>query len=442
MKMFLVAGIGQTGQSIARYLQRRNQPFIAFDTREEPPGILDFQVEFPEVEIFLQDLPVKYYAELLAIIVSPGISQQHPVLSNARALEIPVYGDIECFAREVKVPVIAITGTNGKSTVTTLVRDMAHSAGLMVAMCGNIGCPVLDLLDNGVAYDLWVVELSSFQLDLCNSLAPTAATILNVTPDHLDRHGDFSAYQQAKHRIYINSKYCIYNRDDSCTTPKPFTDKTLSFGLSTSVSPNFGLISINQRTWLACGDNPVIAVDDLRIKGRHNWENSLAALALATAVGLPISACAAGLRQFTGLKHRCQWLRTLNGVDYINDSKGTNVGATCSALYGLGAAISGKIILIAGGQAKGADFSALNPPATEYVRVVILIGEDAPILADALKNSAPVIWADSLEHAVKLAACAAKTGDIVLLSPACASFDMFQDFNHRGESFASIVSAL
>ncbi len=442
MKMFLVAGLGQTGQSIARYLQRRDQTFIAFDTRHAPPGLLDFQVEFPGVEIFLHDLPAAYYAELQAIIVSPGLSQEHPVLANARAFNIPVYGDIECFAREVQVPVVAITGTNGKSTVTTLVRDMAQAAGLKVAMGGNIGCPVLDLLDNGVAYDLWVVELSSFQLDLCNSLAPAAATILNVTPDHLDRHGDFTAYQQAKQRIYMNAQNCIYSRDDAWTTPKILTAETWSFGLNASVAPNFGLISIDQRIWLAFGETPLIAVDELRIKGRHNWENSLAALALATAVGLPQSACVTALRQFAGLQHRCQWVRTLNGVDYINDSKGTNVGATCSALYGLGAAMSGKIVLIAGGQGKGADFTALNSPVTKYVRAVILIGEDAPVLEDALKNSASITQAASLEQAVELAAGAAKTGDTVLLSPACASFDMFHDFNHRGECFAGIVGAL
>ena len=442
MKMFLVAGLGQTGRSIARYLQRRNQDFIVFDTRQAPPEMLDFQKEFPQATIFLQDLPEKYYSDMSAVIVSPGIMQLHPVIQKARALSIPVYGDIECLAREVRVPVVAITGTNGKSTVTTLVRDMAQTAGLAVAMAGNIGCPVLDLLDDGVSYDLWVIELSSFQLDLCYSLAPTAATILNITPDHLDRHGDFISYQQAKQRIYMHAQQVVYNRDDQLTCPAKKTNSSLSFGLDESNAPNFGLLSIDGATWLACGQNPLISVDDLKIKGRHNWENALAAIALAQAVGVSFSHCMTALQAFTGLQHRCQWVRTLSGVDYINDSKGTNVGATCSALHGLGASIQGKIVLIAGGQGKGADFTALNASLNDYVRQAILIGTDAQIMEKSMHNTIPITLAHSLEQAVSLAASAAKAGDIVLLSPACASFDMFRDFNHRGECFAEIVGAL
>ena len=273
-------------------------------------------------------------------------------------------------------------------------------------------------------------------------MAAAAATILNVTPDHLDRHGNFAAYHQAKQRIYMHAQQIIYNRDDPLTLPPTTTNSSVSFGVNPAVTPNFGLLNIDEHSWLAVGQNSLIRSNDLKIKGRHNWENALAALALAQAVGVPVSSCITALQQFPGLQHRCQWVRTLNGIDYINDSKGTNVGATCSALHGLGAAITGKIVLIAGGQGKGADFTALNNPLSEYVRAAILIGTDAERMELAVKNTTAISRANSLEHAVNLATSLAKKGDIILLSPACASFDMFRDFNHRGECFAEIVGAL
>lgn len=442
---YLVAGLGKTGHSIARYLQRRNKSFVMFDTRQTPAGLSEFQDEFPGVDILLNTIPDSLYKDLKAIIVSPGVSLDHPVIQQAKALGIAVYGDIECLLREVKSPIIAITGTNGKSTVTTLVGDMLKAAGRNVAVAGNIGLPVLDLLDNDIDYDVWVLELSSFQLDLVLSQSFFAATILNVTPDHLDRHHTFEAYVQAKQRIYHNANFVMYNRDDSKTLPFISSMDPLmvsSYGLDAPSNGTWGLSTINQVTYLAYGENCILPVHDMRIKGRHNWSNALASCALAHTAGVSFECMQEVLRQFPGLPHRTQWLRNMNGVDWINDSKGTNIGATISAISGLGGAMDGKIVLIAGGQGKGADFRELRMPMADYVRSVVLIGEDATKLEQALSDVVDILHANTLEDAVSVAKDAAQSGDVVLLSPACASLDMFRDFNHRGEVFAAAVGAL
>lgn len=444
--LYLVAGLGKTGHSIARYLQRREKAFVVFDTRTMPGGLAEFRDEFPSVEVFLGDIPDTLYAQLAAVITSPGVALDQPVMKKVIDLNIPVYGDIECLAREVQAPVIAITGTNGKSTVTTLVGDMAKQAGISVAVAGNIGMPVLDLLDNEVSYDLWVLELSSFQLDLTMTLAPIAATILNVTPDHLDRHHTFEAYVLAKQRVYSQAKFLLYNREDKWTIPEQGAgaDQAVicSYGLDEPLAGHWGLKTIDNVTYLAYGQQCLVPVDSLRIKGRHNWSNALAACALAHSAGISFSCMKQVLQQFPGLPHRTQWLRTIDGVDWINDSKGTNIGATISAIAGLGGAMQGKIVLIAGGQGKGADFRELRNSMTDYVRSVVLIGQDADKLEQALSDVVGVSRAGSLEHAVAAARMAAKPGDVVLLSPACASLDMFRDFNHRGEAFAAVVNTL
>ncbi len=444
--LYLIAGLGKTGHSIARYLQRRNQPFVAFDTRPAPEGLEEFSAEFPGVDVFSAELPDTLYKQLTGIISSPGVKLDHPVLQQAIAMGIPVYGDIECLAREIKVPVIAITGTNGKSTVTTLVGEMAAAAGLSVAVAGNIGTPVLDLLDNEEHYDLWVLELSSFQLDLTSSLAPLAATILNVTPDHLDRHHSLDAYIKAKQRVYHQAEFLLYNREDRFTFPgepeiKP-GENTVSFGLDAPCGADWGVLTGNSVNYLACGNEKLMPVDKLKIKGRHNWANALAACALAKAAGVATDQMVEVLQRFPGLPHRSQWVRTLDHVDWINDSKGTNIGATISAISGIGGSMQGKIVLIAGGQGKGADFTELRAPMSDYVRSVVLIGEDADKLEHALTGSVQILRADSLDEAVHIAKHTAKPGDVVLLSPACASLDMFRDFNHRGDVFTDVVNAL
>ena len=447
--LYLILGLGKTGHSIARFLQRRNKPFTVFDTRPSPAGLTEFTAEFPDVNIFLEKLPVKLYSQLTGIISSPGIALDHPVMQHATTMGIPVFGDIECFAREVQAPVIAITGTNGKSTVTTLVGEMAKAAGLSVAVAGNIGTPVLDLLDNEIAYDLWVLELSSFQLDLTTSLAPLAATILNISPDHLDRHHSLDAYIQAKQRVYHQSQYLLYNREDSLTIPSdiPACSEQESFGLDTPAmmdgeSSSWGIITESDVNYLAYGFQKLMPVDSLLIKGRHNWANALAACALAKVAGLDFSLMVKVLKCFPGLPHRSQWVRTLDGVEWINDSKGTNIGATMSAISGIGGSMQGKIVLIAGGQGKGADFTELRPPMVDFVRSVVLIGEDADLIEEALTDAVHILRAMSLDDAIQMAKTEAKPGDVVLLSPACASLDMFRDFNHRGEVFTAMVQTL
>jgi UDP-N-acetylmuramoylalanine--D-glutamate ligase len=442
--LYLVAGLGKTGRSIASYLQRRNQPFIMFDTRSQVENLAEFATEFPGVDIFLGELPSTIYKNLNAIIASPGVSLDEPFMQEAFKLNIPVFGDIECLAREIKAPVIAITGTNGKSTVTTLVGEMARAAGFCVAVAGNIGAPVLDLLDDALSYNLWILELSSFQLDLTCSLKPVAATILNITPDHLDRHHSLEAYIKSKQRVYRNASFRLYNREDAQTLPKPAFNQanSCSYGLSQPKLNDWGIVEKNGRYYLARGSHCILAVDELLIKGKHNWQNALAACALAAAVGIDFKYMTTVLQTFTGLPHRCQWVRTLNDVDWINDSKGTNIGATVSAISGIGSSMHGKIVLIAGGQGKGADFRELRKPVTDFVRSVVLIGEDADKIETALSDIVTVTRASSLENAVMLANQQAKPGDAVLLSPACASFDMFRDFNHRGEVFSHLLGQL
>ena len=440
--LYLVAGLGKTGHSIARYLKRRQLSFVMFDTRTQPAGLDAFHTEFPDVDIFLSELPEHYFEQLTAIISSPGVDLDQPSMKKAISMGLPLYGDIECLAREVSVPIIAITGTNGKSTVTTLVGEMARAAGLSVAVAGNIGTPVLDLLDDNHVYDLWVLELSSFQLDLTQSLKPIAATILNVTPDHLDRHHTFEAYLSAKRKVYHHAKFSIYNRDDSLTFPQDKVSEQISFGLDAPETGSWGLTIKDSTSYLTYGETPILSVNDLRIKGQHNWLNALAACALARAAGIDLSYLVEVLKRFSGLPHRSQWVRTHLGVEWINDSKGTNIGATMSAISGIGGSMQGKIVLIAGGQGKGADFTQLRDCVEQQVRCVVLMGVDADQMDSALADIVPIKRAASLDEAVNLAAKEAKTGDVVLLSPACASLDMFRDFNHRGEVFTDVVNAL
>lgn len=441
---YLIAGLGRTGYSIASYLMRRHELFILFDTRKNVEGLARFQADFPGVDVFLESLPANIYPQLRGIIASPGIALEEPFIQQAIAFNIPLYGDIECFAREVKTPVIAITGTNGKSTVTTLVGEMARAAGLSVAVAGNIGLPVLDLLDDDNHYDIWVLELSSFQLELTHSLAPLAATILNISADHLDRHHSLPNYCAAKQRIYRQAALQLYNRDELATYPliSQVETKKISYGLDEGETQDWGISEQNGALFLAQGKHCLLGVDQLRIKGRHNWQNALAASALAYAAGIDFPTIAHVLQVFSGLPHRCQWVRTIDAVEWINDSKGTNIGATLSAIAGIGHTLSGKIILIAGGLGKGADFKELQQPVAKHVRSVVLLGTDAKKIADALMSIVPVELAVSMEQAVQLARLQARPGDVVLLSPACASMDMFRDFNHRGELFTELVSQL
>jgi len=448
-KMTLIVGLGKTGQSIARYLRYKNLPFAVYDTREAPPGEALFRQTYPDIPLYLKTYPENLHDNVSKLICSPGVSLAIALIHEARVRHIPIESDIDCLAREVDAPMVAITGTNGKSTVTCLLGEIAQAAGMKTAVAGNIGTPVLDFfLDEPGIFDVWVLELSSFQLELTSALRPAAAVVLNISPDHLDRHHTPEAYRAAKHRIYQGAQACVFNRDDVET--KPDLDglesgvHIISFGSDEPVSQHaWGLRhDANHQLCLARGDVLILSVDDINMKGRHNWMNALATCALAELLAIPMDVCVAVLKTFSGLPHRCQRVRVLDDVVWINDSKGTNVGATESAITGLSSSVKGKLVLIAGGQGKGGDFQALRQPVSEHVRALVLIGEDAKLLDEALRDVVDIYHAVSLADAVKQAQSCAESGDAVLLSPACASLDMFDNFNHRGEVFTALVHAL
>jgi len=445
--LYMVIGLGKTGLSIARYLKRRNLDFVIFDTREKPSNLEAFKQEFPDVACYLQQVPPACLDSISEVIASPGVALDNAFLQELFSRGISILGDVECLAKEVNAPIIAITGTNGKTTVTSLVGEMAAKAGFKVAVGGNIGTPVLELLDDKNTYDLWVLELSSFQLELTHSLAPKVGAILNLSPDHIDRHHNFDSYKAAKQRIYHQAEYLLFNREDMNTRPvfaSRMSDdsKWITFGLDAPIEGDWGLKTNSNTPVISCGDDPLISVDQLTLKGTHNWMNCMAACALAHCIGIGKEPMINVLTTFKGLPHRCQWIRTLKGVEWINDSKGTNVGATLSAITGLGDSHNGKIVWIAGGKSKSADFSELKETIIPFVRSIVLIGEDAEKIAAALGKAIPIVLAGSMKEAVHHARLEAKNGDIVLLSPACASFDMFRDFNHRGEVFSQLVREL
>jgi UDP-N-acetylmuramoylalanine--D-glutamate ligase len=438
---YAIVGLGITGFSCAHYLTRKKIPFAVMDTREKPSQLKEFQAVYPDVMVSLGGLDDNLLDKATDILVSPGIPLQSQSLQRQMKLGKPVIGDIEFFAREVKSPVIAITGTNAKSTVTTLLGEMAVSAGLRVKVGGNLGVPALDLLES-TNTDLYVLELSSFQLETLTSLKPTVATVLNITPDHMDRYADFADYIKAKHRIYQHCQVAVCNRDDPQTDCLGEAAKKISFTLKKPGANEFGLLNKEGHVYLAYFDQPLLSVAELPVHGKHYQANALAALAIGYSYGLPMDAMLKTLKSFKGLPHRCELVRERNGVYWYNDSKGTNVGATLAAIEGLGDDIKGKLIIIAGGRGKNADFSPLLAPIEKYAKSVVLIGEAAPLLAKMIDNRVRVQFAQSMEEAVALADKVAASGDSVLLSPACASFDMFKNFEHRGQVFAEVVQAL
>lgn len=436
----VIVGLGATGLSCARYLHSAGMPFAMVDTRAAPPQLDAFRKLYPDVEVELGSLDAKLFSKATEIVLSPGIAMREPAIAKQIARGIPVIGDIELFARAVKKPVIAITGTNAKSTVTTLIGEMAKAAGYQTEVGGNLGVPALDLLMHNANADLFVLELSSFQLETTYSLAPVVATVLNVTPDHMDRYDTLPDYQAAKHRVYMNCQTAVCNRDDALTDIHH--DSKIYFSLHEPLMNEFGTRNVGGEYHLAYGSDLLIAVQDLPVAGRHYQANALAALALGHAFGLPFEPMLQVLRTFPGLPHRCQLVRNRRGVKWYNDSKGTNVGATQAAIEGLGEHISGKLILIAGGIGKNADFSPLLPAMEKYARHVVLIGESARELADLIHGRIPISFAASMDEAVQRCDAVAQSGDSVLLSPACASFDMFKNFEHRGQVFTEVVEKL
>ena len=435
----VVVGLGKTGLSCVRYLRQLGYKVAVNDTRTNPPNLAELQAEFADVEVSLGQLDEVLLLKAHEIIVSPGISIQEPALLSAHLnAGIKIIGDIELFCRAVDKPIVAITGSNAKSTVTTLVGLMAQNAGVKVAVGGNLGTPVLELLQEDA--DLYVLELSSFQLETTHSLRAAAATVLNISEDHMDRYANLMAYHKAKHRIYRNCQFYVTNRQDMLTTPLlPDSLPNTSFGLDKPDLRSFGIIKEQGKSYLAKGQTKLLDTAEMALFGEHNMANALAALALGEAVNLPMDAMLDTLKTFTGLAHRCQLVATQQGVAWYNDSKGTNVGATLAAINGLGASISGTVILIAGGVGKGQDFSPLSPALAQYGKAVLLMGEDAPKIDQALQLNISKSYVSDLNHAVNTAQQLAQQGDVVLLSPACASFDMFKNYEDRGNQFVASV---
>jgi UDP-N-acetylmuramoylalanine--D-glutamate ligase len=439
----VVAGLGLSGVSSVRYLHAQGLPVAATDTRAQPPGLAALGGLQSQIELKLGGFDTQVLQGAKQLVVSPGISLKEPLVQAAQARGIEVLGDIELFARAVnagaRTPTVAVTGTNGKSTVTTLVAQMAEAAGLQARAGGNLGEPALDLLA-GVLPQLFVLELSSFQLDTTSSLRLKAATVLNVSPDHMDRYDSVADYSASKARIFMHCETAVINLDDPRVAAMlPAGQARLGFSAVEERDCDFGLCrDARGRLSLARRRQPLLALAEMKLAGLHNAANALAALALGEAAGLPLPAMLDVLRNFAGLPHRMQWVADTQGVRWINDSKGTNVGATCAAVSGM----SGPLLIIAGGDGKGQDFAPLAPVFDGKVTHAFLIGRDAPAVAKALEGHCRIERCATLEAAVAAAARTARAGDTVLLSPACASLDMFRDYRHRGESFVAAVRAL
>ena len=435
----LIVGLGKTGLSCARFLSARNTPFLIVDNREVPPALEGLRAELPAAEVQLGAFDSELFINCREIILSPGVSLQTPEIAAAVAAGVPVVGDIDLFARNINAPVIAITGSNGKSTVTEMMCEVLRCAGKRVAMGGNIGIPVLELVpdeDANEEIEFYVLELSSFQLETTHELNAAVSVVLNLSPDHLDRYDDLAHYLAAKQRISRGDGAVIWNRDDDMLNKTDFgTRANSSFGMSEPRGNSFGITLQDGVRYLAKGGQLLMPVDELLLKGSHNIANALAVAALADSVGVDHDAVIDGLKHFSGLPHRMQWIAEKNGINWLNDSKGTNVGATVAALRGL----DSPVVLIAGGVGKEADFSSLKPALAGKARAVILIGQDAPLIEDAISGAVSVERAASMDAAVTRAAQLAEIGDVVLLSPACASFDMFAGFEARGDAFISAV---
>lgn len=456
----LVLGLGKTGYSVIAHLAARGEKITVADSREQAPYFDKVRENFPQVTIIRGRLPVDDFTQFDRVVISPGIAMEgmqesaaveHQPLGNSasstssHASSRHVIGDIELFVQEATAPIIAITGSNGKSTVTMLVSNMLAAAGKKVLVGGNIGTPALELLTQETP-DFYVVEVSSFQLENTHSLAAAAATVLNISEDHMDRYRDIAQYAEAKSRVLENAKACVLNRDDPASqallTANP---NAICFGLNRpSKEVDYGVMTTEQGKFMCRGETALAEVDQLAMHGEQNVANALAAFALVEAVGVSITkkVCDA-LLAYRGLEHRCELAAEINGVKWINDSKGTNVGATVAAINGCGGGCGDgdcDLILIAGGLGKGADFSPLKKPVREHVCQAVLFGQDAERIAEAIATETKVSRADDLKHAMSLAARCAQAGQSVLFSPACASFDMFENYEQRGLAFKELLA--
>lgn len=438
--LHVIVGLGATGLSCLRFLHAKKIPLAIMDTRANPPQLELMQQQYPDVPLKLGSLDEALLSRASTIILSPGLSNKEPLIAQQAARGAKVIGDIELFAQAAKAPIISITGTNAKSTVTTLVALMGTASGYRTQVGGNLGVPALDLLSDDI--NLYVLELSSFQLETTYSLSSKVASILNITPDHMDRYASLADYQAAKLRIYQHADVAVWNHDDPLTECPATIKQQFYFTLKTPGENEFGLVQQDGETHLAFGKQLLMPTKALPISGKHYQANALAALAIGYGAGFHLVPMLQVLREFKGLPHRCQFVRERDGVCWYNDSKGTNVGASQAAIEGLGAEIPGKLVLIAGGVGKNADFQPLLPAIEKYARHVVLIGEAATDLAQMIGDKIPVSFAVTMQEAIQQADDIAQPHDSVLLSPACASFDMFKNFEHRGQVFMEIVEKL
>jgi len=447
----LVLGLGDTGLSMAKWLTRAGASVRVADTRADPPQLSVLKSVLPGVPALCGPFREESFAGVDLVAMSPGVPLAEPLVRQALAAGARVLGDVELFAIAAKggsARIVAITGTNGKTTVTSLVGAMARAAGYDCEVGGNIGPTVLDALmrreESGKSPDLWVLELSSFQLETTDSLDATAATVLNISEDHLDRYRGIEDYAAAKARIFAGGGLQILNRDDARTLAMALPGRrTITFGLGAPRrEEDWGLLERDGQPWLAQGASALLSVREMKLAGLHNAANALAALALCRALSLPLAPLLDALRAFKGLPHRVEPVGEARGVRWYDDSKGTNVGSTVAALAGLARGDS-KVVLIAGGEGKGQDFSPLKPAVGRSARALVLIGRDAALIESAIAGSGvPIRRAQSMEEAVALAGEAARPGDAVLLSPACASFDMFRNYKHRGDVFRLAVERI
>ncbi|WP_416884963.1 UDP-N-acetylmuramoyl-L-alanine--D-glutamate ligase [Marinospirillum sp.] len=443
---YLVIGLGQTGLAVADYLQRQGLRFAVADTRQAPPGLAAFQATYAGVDVRLGPLDADYLKRFTHLVVSPGLSIHTPEIVAAREAGVEVLGDIELFCQAAQQPIIAITGSNGKTTVTTLIGAMIQACGYRVAVGGNIGIPALSLLTQPT--DFYVLELSSFQLETLSSLRAQVALLLNISEDHLDRYPDMAAYVQAKQAIFRGCAVAVYNRQDGQTEPASSgSARRVSFGLDAPVTDQDVGVGLHQgKEWLMQGQHPCLPVDQVQLAGLHGRSNALAALACGLAAGLPLEGLLRGVRQFVGLPHRCQKVAELAGVRYYNDSKATNIGAVLAAVQGLQEEVA-RLWLILGGEGKGQDFDLLKTGLAQAcaegkIAGVALIGRDAPQIKTAMHDLCACVISQTLDQAVLSLSALAQPGDAVVLSPACASFDQFSGYQQRGEVFVQCVQQL
>lgn len=436
----VIVGLGKTGLSCFRYLSNQGLNVAITDSREEPPELLELKAEFESASVYLGQINEQVLLASDQIILSPGVSLDNKSIKLSIENNIPVFGDIELFCQKAQAPIIAVSGSNGKSTVTTIVAEMTRLAGLKTYVGGNIGIPALDLLSDSTP-DLYVLELSSFQLETTYSLNAHASVVLNVSPDHMDRYSSLKDYVNTKKRIYSGQGLMVLNKDEEYIHSIIDNKRdTIYFSLGAPEGENFGLINHNNEVWLSQGNEKIINKNQLKIKGEHNISNALAAMALAGAVNVPTNIMADVLKNFTGLEHRCQLVREIDNVSWYNDSKATNVGACIASITGL--CELGNIILIAGGDSKGADLSGLNPIVKKYIKRVFLFGIDANKLADVMGSDVDKEFVNNMNEAVKGASKIADSDDIVLLAPACSSLDMYKNYQQRGDAFISAIDAL